>query len=189
VESWRRLHPGWDHVLWGDDDLGWLANRALYDAALAVVPPDAVGQLRADIARYEILDRHGGFYADADTECLAPVDDALAGHDAFAVAEDPSWVGNTYLGTVRSHQVLSDLIVGIEASIIINRGRRPNWMTGPRYLTSAWRRHGCHVDPTERWYPYSYRDVKAGTVPTTFGDDVVAVHHWGHTRDVLAARR
>lgn len=188
VDSWRTQHPHWEHRLWTDEDLTWLAHRDLYDRAPNLVPRDAVGQLRGDIARYEILHRYGGLYVDADTQALRPVDQALAGHAAWAAAEDSNWVGNTYLGGTAGHPVMADLVNGIPASIAAHRGRRPNRMTGPRYLTPVWHRHGCHVAPRELWFPYSYSDVKAGTVPDDVGD-AYALHLWQHTRDVLGARQ
>jgi mannosyltransferase OCH1-like enzyme len=188
VDSWRTHHPSWDHRLWGDGDLDWLAHRDLYDRAPNLVPRDAVGQLRADIARFEILHRYGGLYADCDTIALRPVDDALTGHDAWAAAEDTHWVGNTYLACTPGHPVMADLVNGLRASITAQRGRRPNRMTGPQYLTPIWRRHGCHIAEQQLWFPYSYADVKADTVPDDVGD-AYTVHLWQHTRDVLGARR
>jgi mannosyltransferase OCH1-like enzyme len=184
VASWRRHHPGWEHILWRDADLGWLRHKDEFARASSTVPPDAVGQLRADIARYEILERHGGLYVDCDTEALRPVDDALAGVDAWAAAEDTHWIGNTYLAAMPGHPVMAALVDGLAASIRRQHGHRPNRMTGPRYLTPIWRAHGCTVGPTARWFPYSYRHVKAGAIPTDWGD-AYAVHHWQHTRDTI----
>jgi inositol phosphorylceramide mannosyltransferase catalytic subunit len=187
MESWRRLHPTWVHRLWRDDDLGWLTHRDLFDRAPGLVPVDAVGQLRADIARYEILARHGGLYVDCDTEALRPVDEVLTGVEVWAAMEDDRWVGNTYLASTPGHRVMQALVSGIPGSVRRRAGQRPNTMTGPQYLTPLWRSYRCPVSASRRWFPYSYRDVRNGTVPTAFGD-AYAVHHWQHTRDLLEAR-
>jgi mannosyltransferase OCH1-like enzyme len=185
VGSWVEKHPHWDHRLWGDSDLDWIPNRDIFDAAERLVPADAVGQFRADIARYAILERFGGLYVDVDTEALRCVDPALTGHTAFAAAEDPRWVGNTYLAAVAGHPVMRDLVDGIRESVARRRrGLRPNRLTGPLYLTPIWRAHGCHVAATDLWFPYSYRDVRRGSVPTDYGN-AYAAHHWLHTRDLL----
>lgn len=55
------LNPGWKARLWTDSDLGWLRNRGLFDLELA-------WQGKADIARYEILHREGGYYLVVDFE-------------------------------------------------------------------------------------------------------------------------
>lgn len=187
VGSWDRHHPGWEHRLWTERDLPPLQNHDLYDRAPELVPVDAIGQLRSDIARYEILLTYGGLYVDCDTEALRPVDESLAGHDAWAAAEDANWVGNTYLACTPGHPVMRALVDGLAASVARNAGRRPNRMTGPRYLTPIWRAHGCHIARQRDWYPYSYADVKRGTVPASYGN-AYAAHHWDHTRRVLAAR-
>lgn len=188
IQSWWDHHPDWKYKLWTDNDLKWLAHRDLYDRAPELVPADAVGQLRADIARYEILLRHGGLYVDIDTVCLKPLDEALAGHDEFAAREDPHWVGNTYLGCVPDHPAMAQLVAGLRSSIRRAYGRiRPNRLTGPRYLTPVWMWHECYVAPQHLFYPYSYSHVKAGTVPTDYGD-AYTVHQWGHTRSLMKAR-
>lgn len=185
LNQWARLHPHWSQKVWTERDLLWLKHRTWFDIASWVVPKDAVNQFRADIARYEILYRHGGFYADVDTYPLNNIAEALEGHDAFAAAEDSHWVGNTYLGAVAGHPVMKELMDGLFPSIKMKRGQRPNRITGPRYLTPIWHRHGCYVAPQRLWYPYSYTNVKQGNIPVMFGGDVMAVHEWGHTREVL----
>jgi len=185
VETWRHYHPDVQHELWRDRDLGWIPNRDLYDDARRLVVPDAVNQLRADIARYAILERHGGFYVDADTEALRDVWSALEGHDAWAAAEDTRWVGNTYLACTPHHPVAQALVERLSASVTKNSGSRPNKMTGPQYLTPIWHEFGCHVAPTAGWFPYSYRDVKRGLRKPGSYPDAYAVHHWQHTRDML----
>lgn len=188
MATWREHHPTWEYTLWGDHDLGWLHNRPLFDYAHRYVPADAVWQFKADIARYEILSKWGGFYADADTQCLAPIDDAVEGRTTFAAAEDDNWVGNTYLGCTRGNPVMRALMDRLPGSARRLKGRRPNKISGPQYLTPIWNSHGCHVDPTDLWYPYSYSDVKQGTVPTNHGD-AYAIHTWNHTREVLERRK
>src|SRR5690606_35906261 len=184
IATWRQHHPDWEHVMWGDRDLTWLRHRDLYDHAPGLVPSDAVGQFRADIARYEILERHGGLYVDCDTRALRPVDEALEGHAAFAALEDSHWVGNTYLAAEAHHPALVALVDGLERSVHRHAGQRPNRMTGPRYLTPSWRAHGCHTDPTAGWYPYSYRHVRQGRIPTVPAD-AWAAHDWDHTRQLM----
>lgn len=69
IATWQQFHPDWEYILWDDamiTALG-LVNQAQYDATTNY------GQ-KADIARYEILYRFGGVYADIDFECLRPFD-------------------------------------------------------------------------------------------------------------------
>lgn len=189
VEEWKRLHPRWRCYLWTEKNLPLLRNASLFQRAEKLVPADAVEQFRADIVRYELLYDMGGFYADADTRPLRPIDTALGAHQAFAAMEDRNWVGNTYLGAVPGHPIFRDLIAGLPANVQRLRGKRPNHLSGPRYLTPVWRRHSGYTAPSRLFFPYSYTHVKADNVPTDFADDVVAVHGWNHTRTVLERRR
>lgn len=188
--EWSKLHPDWDMKLWTEveiDEIG-LQNRALYDQAAKIVPVDAVEQFRADIVRYEVLALFGGMYADVDTRPLRNIEPALAGHYEFAAHEDRTWVGNTYLAAVPGHPIMQALVAGLPANVHRFRGKRPNKLSGPQYLTPVWNRHHGHVAPQRLWFPYSYIDVKRQTVPETIAPDVYAVHGWDHTRRVLASR-
>lgn len=191
IDAWANMHPDWDMKLWTEreiDEIG-LQNRALYDQAEKIVPRDAVEQFRADIVRYELLALFGGMYTDVDTRPLRNIEPALAGHHEFAAHEDRTWVGNTYLAAVPGHPIMHALIAGMPANVHRFRGKRPNKLSGPQYLTPVWNRHHGHVAPRDQWYPFSYIDVKRGTVPETFGPEVMAIHSWDHTRRVLAARQ
>lgn len=188
--AWAQMHPDWDMKLWTEreiDDLS-LQNRALYDQADRLVPRDAVGQFRADIVRYELLMFFGGVYTDVDTRPLQRIEPALTGRREFAAREDRNWVGNTYLGAVPEHPIMHALVAYMPRNVQQFRGRRPNKLSGPQYLTPIWLLQNGYVAPTAQWYPYSYTDVKRQTVPDKFGDHVYAVHQWHHTRHVLASR-
>jgi mannosyltransferase OCH1-like enzyme len=188
---WLELHPGWDFKLWTEaeiDEIG-LQNRALYDQAEKIVPADAVGQFRADIVRYEVLALFGGVYTDVDTVPLKNIEPALVGHDEFAAHEDRTWVGNTYLGAIPGHPIMQTLIAGLPSNVHRNRGKRPNKLSGPQYLTPVWNRFGGHIAPRKQWYPYSYIDLKRNTVPESFEDDVYAAHQWFHTQTALDSRQ
>lgn len=189
--AWAELHLDWDFKLWTEseiDEIG-LQNRALYDQAEKIVPRDAVEQFRADIVRYEVLALFGGMYTDVDTRPLRNIEPALAGHHEFAAHEDRTWVGNTYLAAVPGHPIMQALVAGLPANVHRFRGKRPNKLSGPQYLTPVWNRHGGHIAPQRQWFPYSYIDVKRQTVPEKFAEDVFAVHAWDHTRRVLASRQ
>lgn len=190
IRTWAEMHPDWDMKLWTEEEIDEipLKNRALYDQAEKIVPRDAVEQFRADIVRYELLSLFGGMYTDVDTRPLRPIEPALEGHKEFAAREDRTWVGNTYLAAVQGHPIMYALIDEMPRNVHRFRGKRPNKLSGPQYLTPIWNRHHGHVAPREQFYPYSYIDVKRGTVPDTFGPEVFACHSWDHTRRVLASR-
>lgn len=177
--QWKRMLPGWDHLLWTDADLRWLANRNLFDAAYDLVPEDAVGQFRADIARYEILAAFGGVYVDCDLEPLRNIE-PLHVHEAWAGWEvRDRAVGNTILGGSPGG-FWRRCANALPQSVKANAGRRPNRMSGPHFVTRMMREHGgLHVYPQSYFYPYAHDQLdRAG------GDygDAYTVHHWWHRR-------
>ena len=68
-QSWIKYHPGWQYILWTDEEIEKLnlVNKPLYRACKSY-------GAKSDIARYEILYRYGGLYVDCDFECLQPFD-------------------------------------------------------------------------------------------------------------------
>lgn len=189
IHEWKRLHHDWVTYVWSESNLPVLRNSDLYQRAADLVPRDALYQFRADLIRYELLYDFGGFYVDVDTRPLKSINDELAGHDVFAAMEDRTWVGNTYLGSVPGHPLFADIITSIPGNVKRNAGKRPNVLTGPKFLTPLWKRNGGYTAKSEHWFPYLYREVINGTVPDSFGDDVVAVHQWFHTATVMENRR
>ncbi len=88
MDTWRKHHPSWRYITWGDDTVfrrAW-RNQRLVNAYRDREEWRGV----ADVIRYEILHEHGGFMPGADSECLRPVDELFddAGIRAYAVAEN-----------------------------------------------------------------------------------------------------
>ena len=85
--SWIERNPGFDYRFWTDEDIG----RFIAEEHLALLPvfhgyADPIA--RIDLARYLILRRFGGVYADLDFECLRPIDGLLEGR-SFVVGLEP----------------------------------------------------------------------------------------------------
>lgn len=179
VATWVDVHPTWEHIMWSDDDFGWLRNQDLYDFAEAITKHS--GQFRADVARYEILGRFGGVWVDCDFEALEPIDALLEDVECFAAWEtDDVWIGNAILGCVPGHPLMDDLVAGLPANVKAHRGRRPNVLSGPQYLTPKMRdRDDVTLFSSSMFYPYDYDnlDRAADDFP-----DAVAVHRWENTR-------
>lgn len=187
ITRWRDMHPTWSVKVWTERDLNGLTNQRLFNEAESIVPRDAVGQFRSDVARYELILRHGGFYADVDTYPVRPIDEMVY-HREFAVQEDRTWVGNTYLGGGAGSRVFEAIVAGLGANVKRHRGRRANVLSGPKYITPIWLKYSGYVAPTSWGFPYSYTDVKHGTVPHVVPEETYAVHQWHHTQQVMEAR-
>lgn len=184
--AWEDLHPNWEHVLWDDASLDWLINQDLFDRAGEIVGPGEVGQLRADIARIEILHRYGGVYIDCDMEPRRPLDPLLE-VEAFAGFEDAErrWVNNAVVGSVAGHPFLATLIEQMPGSIAAAQRagvRRPNRFSGPQFVTpiwSNWFRETVVVHPHTHFYPYLWSELERQGEDFP---DAYTVHHWHHRR-------
>lgn len=174
-EELQAMHPDWQYRLWTDNDFGWLANQDLYDDAENLVVDHRVGQLRSDLARYEILDRFGGIWLDADIQPLRPLT-GVVGPETFAGWErQGEWVGTSVLGGHAEAPMWKACVKGL---------RTVEYMTPPgpmRMVTAFAPEYRMHVYDEATFYPYRTHDI--GSTPTDFGESLVA-HHWHHLRTV-----
>lgn len=68
--SWQRFNPGWERVLWTDEMLLSFVFEN-YPGHFEVFCSYRNPVSRADAARYMLLHKFGGLYADIDAECMA----------------------------------------------------------------------------------------------------------------------
>ena len=172
----RSLNPDWEVRLWRDSDLDWLENRSWFDSS-----PTYAG--RANIARYEIVLRHGGFYVDADFEFLKPMDELGIEFDGFVVAPHrPLDFNNAFFGAPVGHPFLVHLVERVGPSIAGNPTAITQVTTGPDFLTKELTQWAESTGGTwteidrDLVYPYSFDKVHDS--PHPLSPHVVAVHLW-----------
>lgn len=86
-ETWIEQNPGWEYRFWTDEDLlAFMRDQRpdLLELYLSYSRPVQ----RADLARYAILEKFGGIYADIDTRCLASLE-PIAGDHRVILCEEP----------------------------------------------------------------------------------------------------
>ena len=101
VDVWQELHSDWS-ITWWDGTEFELTNQAQFDA---------VGNVgaRADILRYEILQRHGGVYVDIDVEPCQNIERVIEHCSAF-VGKQGSGLGNYVVGATPQHEALKAMV-------------------------------------------------------------------------------
>jgi len=180
MDGWRAAHPGWAYELWDD------ARCAAFGFRNAA----AIGALaewngRADVMRYEILERHGGVFVDADAEALRPLDDGLRAHDSFAAYESerlrPGLIACGVLGACRGNRLMRLCMHAVAAMAPAVLAAERAWRTvGPGLLTRVVadaRYTELRVYPAYLFYPEHYTGaVHRGPAPP------YARQHWGSTR-------
>ncbi len=177
-----RHDPTVEVRVWRDDDLAWLRNHDL----LLREPRFSA---KADIARFEILLRHGGIYLDADFRVhrtIAPVLDAIDEHRLVVARQSPSVYNCAFIGAAAGHPLMQDLVEHLpEAYRWTGRMSAPA-TTGPHYFTERLLVHlragGSALElPQHAVFPW-YADedpLPAEVLP----DSVVMSHEWAMISD------
>ncbi len=207
--SWMERNPGFAYRFWTDDDIGRFVAEE-HPALLPVFRGYADPIARIDLARYLILRRFGGVYADLDFECLRPIDGLLEDrsfvvglepeeHVRLAKAAErglPRILCPSFLASVPGHpfwdHLLARLVEARQCADVLDA-------TGPFLLTRA---HAAYagegpaavtVLPPELLYPVTKDECWSGRLfDPVFWEratrDAYAVHHWEGTWFRGAAR-
>lgn len=138
-DAFARLNPTWDVWLWTDQTRPHLGrNEALYQALPA-------GALRADLLRLHLLAEHGGLYTDADSTCLRPLDDLVAGRTLAMMTGNRGRGGNGTLLATSGHPAVVETVRRARRHVnaVARRGRpvSVHRVLGGRYVRRIWRRH------------------------------------------------
>ena len=173
-EFWARfqfMHPDWDFVTWSDSSvLDWLRCKSTFD----MVETHAG---RADVLRYEILYRYGGFYVDTDVEPLRSFEPLVNTDKAVIGWENEHLLCPTVIGAPMRHPALDLLLTDLPVYARKHVGAWPNMQTGPNFLTPRWRKRD-DVERLDRtaFYPVGWWEKKllGGPYPSAS----YCVHHW-----------
>lgn len=190
MADWAGWNPDHRYMLW-TRPLPDMLNLDLYERAAEFVKPDAIWQFRADLLRYEVLHRYGGFYADTDTKPLRPLP-SFAGFSEWCVAEDEKWHANTYLATEPCTDLFWALIERQRAHLnTLSPNAAASVASGPQYTTPIWDEFDGHVDyETKLWFPYGWREVRDWSFnKVEIPEDAYSIHEWQHSRDIRKRAR
>lgn len=173
--------PDVDVRVWTDATLGWLRNASAFQAE-----PSLPG--KADIARYEILHRHGGLYLDADFRVhrsLGPVFTSVDAHGLVVARQSRALYNNAFIAAQPGHPVLAAAVAGIPATCREFATMTPPARTGPHYLTSLLldyvRTGGSFLELAQHTvYPWSSDEdpLPEEMIPST----VLVSHEWASAR-------
>lgn len=173
-DYWRRfkeLNPGWDFRTWRDADLEWIVNREVFEESPTLSE-------RSDVARFEIIARHGGIYVDTDVEPLQPLDKLLR-PSAFAGWEYSNRLGTAVIGGEAGHPAFEHLVQWLPSWAHDHAGSRPDERTGPLFLTTMWwRRNDVKRYARNVFYPYGWWPADAHKASGPFPPETLVVHRW-----------
>lgn len=186
IESWVRLNPAWNVVIWGNDELrhGQWENRTHIREMLT---RELCGV--ADMMRWEILYHLGGFAIDADTICTRPLEDWLFEPEVFASWENewtrPGLMANCFVYSLPGNPLIRGIIDEIKRLPSMRDGLA--WqITGPVRLTETVKKmnySGITLYPSHFFMPEHYSGATyTGTGP------VFARQFWGGVDDEVYDR-
>ena len=185
VQSWRDMHPDWEHRLWTEKDLARL--RTPYDDLIAraadYVPEDAINQFKSDLYRWVILQEHGGLWADTDTWPLKPIDELITSDAVFGWEIQDRWIGTSTFYIDKAHPLLDRIIEHVTRLVIESTPpTRPNRLTGPKAISPVVRPSGAQILDEKVLFPVRWDDPMAAD--GDHGPETYVVHAWGHQREL-----
>ena len=183
----RGVHEGWEYKLWTEDNLFALENQDTYDCSRKP-------HFKSDVLRYEILKRYGGFYLDADTLCLRPLDPLL--NNSFVIGyhnyHNPGLngtfryndrtVANGIIGTVKGGRIITKLVAELRNDV--EACNKPAWKSvGPLYVTKVLKiMNFTNILPFWAFVPYHFTEAKSmGSYDKMIRYGSFAANLWGTT--------
>ena len=176
TRTWQQLHPGWQYILWTDENVRHLTlqNQEKYDQATNWA-------VKSDILRYELLCKFGGLYVDTDFECLMPFDDLMHRYTAFAgISNEPCFaINNALIAAAPGHAILKACMDNINAP------KTHHWQDvsracGPMHFTKSFMEvleatnESALALPVHYFYPLPlHGEAVARDMLSAY-----AVHHW-----------
>lgn len=108
IETWKKKHPDWQHILWTEKEIETLdlPNKQAYE----FYKKEKLWFGMSDIARVAILKKYGGVYIDADTICLQKLNSEWLNND-FVCAYSPATrerVANGVMFTAPNGRVITE---------------------------------------------------------------------------------
>jgi len=164
METWKAGHPDWSYMLWTEEEISELG---LYNQTKFESHPMLSG--KADIARYEILFKFGGFFIDADSISIKPLDDLLDNNFVTVYESEKNrkkLVANGYFGCKPKNRVMFDMINEIRKLDVNRMMHRHAWeTTGPLPFTTVLKKHSVKILDSETFIPVHFEDKNYERLP------------------------
>jgi len=138
MATWKDKHPDFEYIYWTEREIE--ERQVIFDCQSKIdIMTEYNG--KADIMRWEILYKYGGYFVDADSICIEPFDDYFHSQTAFATFENENMraelIATGTMGFVPNHLLCKDIIEWINSPAfdILNNHIRAWGSVGPGLLT------------------------------------------------------
>src|SRR5258706_3735512 len=196
MKTWKDLNPDWEYKFWNEKMISSHFPRGLQNQRQFDEMQELCG--KCDIARYEILNKFGGFFIDADSIGTSKLDDFVLTNDSFSCYENEVERGNLvaigYLASSKENDLMKLLIKGIGTMNIkkIIKTPEPNpwepqhlaWqLVGSAYLSKTivkFKYTNISIYPSYYFIPEHYTGTKYTGPAKSYGRQF-----WGSTKGSL----
>ena len=194
--SWKRLNPGFEYRLWTNQDLEQFISNEVPQWE-EVFWSYSKNICRTDLARYLILQRLGGIYADIDYECLCSLEGILSNQRLVFGSEPESHsrlegaikaglntiICNAFIASESEHPFWEHLLKNLHSSI---HHLDPLESTGPFLVTRSFASYGgtdVTLLPSKKLFPISKEDCWSGKIDDLVffeeaTQEAIGVHYW-----------
>jgi GT2 family glycosyltransferase len=184
MDSWKDKHPDYEYIRWSESVI---KSRGLHLSCLNRIDDMEEINGKADIIRWEILYHYGGFFFDADSICIEPLNEIITGCKAFAIWENEQCrnglVAPGAMGFPPKHPLVRACIEWIQQNDVnVKRTGKRAWKTvGPGLLTQIYQT-GKYPDmtilPSYYFLPQHYTGLEYNGHAKIFSHQ-----EWGSTKN------
>lgn len=200
MDMLKKMNPTWNYMFWSEkeikDEFGELRNQKHFDDYFNLkrdlakfgknVPVSRFRSGQANLIRYEVLEKFGGFYVDADAIPIQPFPDWFCEFEFFSVYENEvkrgKLVANGFLASTKNHPIIQQMIENIAGMRSITTNYSAN-VTGPYFLTKTLQeignQHNVKIFPSHFFLPVHYSGIKTNASK----DEIFCDHFWGTTKN------
>lgn len=178
-DTWKKFHPDWEYRLWTEADLKdfKLINQKAFDKAVNFAE-------KANVWRYEILDRFGGLYVDTDFECLRNFDvlhEFYEFYTGIATVNRLTLINNGLIGSIPGHPFMKACIENINKKRYGYQqfGRNGTIYFGHMIALNCKNIDACKVfiAPPTYFYPWPGK-IAPNALSDYILNSTFAVHYW-----------
>jgi hypothetical protein len=138
MNTWKEKNPDFEYIFWNETEIS-LRNMSFRCQKQIDDMPEYNG--KADIMRWEILNKYGGYFVDADSICIEQFDDYFINKLGFATFENETvrkdLIATGTMGFIPNHHLCEDIIEWIlsEDAVELLQKARAWASVGPGLLT------------------------------------------------------
>ena len=186
MNTWKEKHVGlgFEYIFWNEEELE--------KRGMTLTLKDKIDSMeeingKADIIRWEILEKYGGVFVDADSICIEPIDHTLMRSNCFAGYEQErirkGLIATGTMGFPPHHLIVKRCIKWVQENHVSHEltQKRAWYNVGPGLLTRIVNDYNMHknicVFPSYYFLPRHYSGIEYKG-----HEKVYAYQEWGSTK-------